>query len=505
MNLFDLFVKIGIDDQVTDKIPGIGNSLKNGLAVAGKAAAVGIGAATTAIAALTKNAVDGYAEYEQLIGGVETLFQKQSLDEFIAANKETGASIATLKAEYAGMEQAADTVIKYSQEAYKTAGMSANAYMETITGFSASLMQSLGGDTASAAEYGNQAVIDMADNANKMGTSIESIQNAYQGFAKQNYTMLDNLKLGYGGTKEEMQRLIDDANKVKEANGEMADLSIDSFANVIEAIHIMQEEMGIAGATAQEADGTISGSTASMKAAWENLVVGIADENANVDVLLENFMESVETTAKNVIPVIQRVLEGIFSTLKENGPEMIAAGVRLLGQLAAGALKSIPDIVRSIPQIVSAIVSGFKECAPEFMSIGKDIVEGLWKGIQNLGGWIKSKVSGFLNGIIDGAKGVLGIHSPSTVFADMGENMALGLEKGWEGSIPEIRSGISGDLNFGTTQVKSSTSAAGRMTGYTGLQNDNPMTIIVQSVLDGKVIGETAYRYSRNKERSYGV
>lgn len=160
MNLFDLFVKIGIDDQVTDKIPGIGNTLKTGLATAGKVAAVGVGAATAAVGALTKTAVDGYAEYEQLVGGVETLFKAS-----------------------------ADAVNDYAQQAYKTAGMSANEYMNTITGFSASLLQSLGGDTAAAAEYGNLAVIDMADNANKMGTSIESIQNAYQGFAKQNYTI----------------------------------------------------------------------------------------------------------------------------------------------------------------------------------------------------------------------------------------------------------------------------------------------------------------------------
>ena len=507
MNLFDLFVKIGIDDQVTDKIPGIGNGLKNGLAAAGKAAAVGVGAATTAVAALTKTAVDGYAEYEQLVGGVETLFQRQSLDEFIAANKDAGMSVAELRKEYETIDQASDIVIKNAQEAYKTAGLSANEYMSTITGFSASLLQSLGGDTAAAAEYGNQAVIDMADNANKMGTDISSIQNAYQGFAKQNYTMLDNLKLGYGGTKEEMERLIADANAVKEANGEMGDLSIESFANVVEAIHIMQEEMGIAGATAAEAEGTISGSAAMMKSAWENLVVGLADENANVDELLANFLGAVETTAGNILPVVQRVLISIFSALKENGPEMVASGARLLGELAAGAIKSIPNIVKSIPQIVSAIVGGFKQSAPAFQDIGENIVSGIWKGIQGLGNWIKNKVSGFLGGIVDSAKGVLGIHSPSTVFASMGENMVLGLERGWGDNISTARRDISNDLKFGTASIGYSASAVSRIGGAFGgsLQTGGPMTIVVQSVLDGKVIGESAYQYSKNKARAYGV
>lgn len=476
MNLFDLFVKIGIDDQVTDKIPSIGNTLKTGLATAGKVAAVGVGAATAAVGALTKTAVDGYAEYEQLVGGVETLFKAS-----------------------------ADAVNDYAQQAYKTAGMSANEYMNTITGFSASLLQSLGGDTAAAAEYGNLAVIDMADNANKMGTSIESIQNAYQGFAKQNYTMLDNLKLGYGGTKEEMQRLIDDANRVREANGEMADLSIDSFADIVQAIHTMQDEMGIAGATAQEAEGTISGSAATMKAAWENLVVGLADENANVDELLDNFLDSVETTAGNILPVVERVLGSIFQLLADNGPEIIAAGARLLGQLAAGAIKAIPEIVASIPTIVEAIVDGFVDSGPEFKAIGQDIVRGVWSGIQSLASWIGGKVKGFLGDIVDGAKNLLGIHSPSTVFAGMGENMVLGLEKGWDDNIGQAQRDIEKGLDFGTANMDYSASAAGRLgSAMSGGMGTEPITIIVQSVLEGRIIGETAAQYSREQQRAYG-
>lgn len=333
---------------------------------------------------------------------------------------------------------------------------------------------------------------------------MEMIQNAYQGFAKQNYTMLDNLKLGYGGTKEEMERLIEDANRVREANGEMADLSIDSFADVVQAIHTMQDEMGIAGATAQEAEGTISGSAATMKAAWENLVVGLADENANVDELLDNFLDSVETTAGNILPVVERVLGRIFQTLADNGPEIIAAGARLLGQLAAGAIKAIPQVVASIPTIVMAIVDGFADNGPEFAEIGKDIVRGVWEGIKSLASWISGKVKGFLGDIVDGAKNILGIHSPSTVFAGMGENMVLGLEKGWNDNIDHAQRDISDGLDFGTARVDYPASAAGRMGGMMTAFGNQPITIVVQSVLDGKVIGETAYQYSRDKQRAYG-
>jgi hypothetical protein len=314
MNLFDLFVRIGVQDEATDKLAGIGDKLKGGLAAAGTVAAAGVGAAATAVAALTKQAVAGYAETEQLRGGVETLFK-----------------------------ESASTIEAYANEAYKTAGLSANEYMATVTGFSASMLASLGGDTAAAAEMADLAITDMADNANKMGTDISMIQNAYQGFAKQNYTMLDNLKLGYGGTKEEMQRLLDDAAKL---SGMEFDIS--SFADITEAIHIVQEEMGIAGATAAEAESTISGSAAAMKSAWTNLVAGLADENANVDQLLGNFLSSVQVAAGNVLPIIQKTLSNIGSVLEERGPEMVASGAVLLAKLGMGIIKAIPGIIEEL-------------------------------------------------------------------------------------------------------------------------------------------------------------
>ncbi len=278
-------------DETTEKASSLGDKLSKGLATVAKVGAAAAAAAGAAFAATTKAAVEAYADYEQLVGGVDTLFKESS-----------------------GIVQ------EYAANAFKTAGLSANEYMETVTSFSASLLQSLGGDTAKAAEVANMAITDMSDNANKMGSDMTSIQNAYQGFAKQNYTMLDNLKLGYGGTQEEMQRLIDDANKVKEAMGETADLSIDSYADVCEAIHLVQTEMGITGTTAKEASATISGSIAATKSAWQNLLVGFADENANLSELTSQFIESVGTVAENLIPRVIQAFKGIVQAL----PELVA-------------------------------------------------------------------------------------------------------------------------------------------------------------------------------------
>lgn len=306
LDLGELVLHIKADaSEATNTVSGLASSLSGPLgsaanAVGGvistgfKAAATAVAATTTAVAGLTVAATNSYASYEQLIGGVETLF---------------GSSASTIEA--------------YANQAYQTAGISANQYMETVTSFSASLLQSLNGNTASAAEYANQAIIDMSDNANKMGTSMESIQNAYQGFAKQNYTMLDNLKLGYGGTKEEMERLIEDANRVKEANGEMANLSIDSFADVTEAIHIIQTEMGITGTTATEASTTIEGSVNSMKSAWENLVTDLGKGNADIGESVDELMDSVETALDNIIPAVQQILENITTAIPEIIPRVI--------------------------------------------------------------------------------------------------------------------------------------------------------------------------------------
>lgn len=306
-------------------------SFSSKMASVGKGIAVGLTAALTAASAaivkIGKDAISAYADYEQLVGGVETLFK-----------------------------DSADTVIKNAANAYKTAGMSANEYMETITGFSASLLQSLGGDTVEAAKKADMAIVDMADNANKMGTAMESIQNAYQGFAKQNYTMLDNLKLGYGGTKEEMQRLLEDAQAI---SGIEYDIS--SYADIVDAIHVIQTEMGITGTTALEASTTIQGSISSMKAAWQNLLTGMTDETQDFDALMQNFFDSVVTVGENLIPRISVVLNGITSLVTTLAPQLVAMIPELLNQLlpalVSGAVSLVNAVVAALPGIISALMA----------------------------------------------------------------------------------------------------------------------------------------------------
>lgn len=306
MDLFKLLGTIAVDNasankaleetgqmgrQTEDKLTKAFSGIGKGAVVVGKAVASGLAVAGTAIGGVVAKAVQGYADYEQLVGGVDTLFKGSSAK-----------------------------VQEYAANAFKTAGLSANEYMETVTSFSASLLQSLGGDTAKAAEKADLAITDMSDNANKMGTSMEMIQNAYQGFAKQNYTMLDNLKLGYGGTQEEMQRLLKDAQAI---SGIEYDIS--SYADVVDAIHVIQTEMGITGTTAKEAQATISGSIAMTKSAWSNLMVGLAQDNANIPQLVTNVVSSGAQVLKNIIPVAKQVLESIPAAISEISPRAGAA------------------------------------------------------------------------------------------------------------------------------------------------------------------------------------
>lgn len=633
LNLFELFARIILDtsdyddnlDEASRNTESFADKLKTGLTTAAKVGAAALGAAATGVAALTKASVDQYAEYEQLVGGVDTLFK-----------------------------EASNTIQQYASNAYKTAGVSANTYMEQATAFSASLIQSLGGDTQAAAEYANQAIMDMSDNANKMGTDIESIQQTYQSLMRGNYAMLDNLKLGYGGTKSELERLVADA---EELTGQALDPS--KFSDVITAIHAVQENMGITGTTAKEAATTIEGSVGMMRAAWDNLLVGIANDNGDLGSLTYEFADTVETALSNILPRVKIILGGIGQVIADMGtiiaqtlPEMIStvlpslisagaqllvglvagiisalpqlaasvpeivsalytsivsagpqlatagtqllsmftsgietgipdlisrlpqiiegilnfiaenlpsildmgvqiltslqdgiinsisslvsslpqvisaitgfiadnlpaivnAGISVLVNLASGIVSAIPQLVAVLPQIISAIVNGIGNLMGSIVDIGENIVQGIWEGIQNMATWIKNKVTGFFSGIVDGVKGLLGIHSPSTVFADMGKNMALGLGDGWDNEYSHIRRDIENGLNFGTANVDYSSSMLGR--SQSGLSNafnniaatmGQNFTITVQSVLDGKVIGETAYQYSRNKQRAYGT
>lgn len=361
------------DTKGLDKdIKGISGKVQSGLgklgsiagtAMKGVSVAVGaVGAAATAIGGLVTASVNAYAEYEQLVGGVDTLFKNSS-----------------------------QKLQSYADEAYKTAGMSANEYMSTVTSFSASLLQSLGGDTEKAADYANQAVIDMSDNANKMGTSMELIQNAYQGFAKQNYTMLDNLKLGYGGTKEEMERLLEDASKI---SGIKYDIS--SFADVTQAIHVMQESMGIAGTTSKEASTTIQGSLISVKGAWENLLVGISSSDADWEKLINNLVETVSTAMDNMLPVVKSALIGVSALVRdlfpsiaaeipalisEILPELVETGISVVNSLLTGMQQNLPALAQGAIQIINQLVTTLLSMLPQLLDMGIQLLMQLVIGI----------------------------------------------------------------------------------------------------------------------------
>lgn len=649
-----MFARITLDtsdyesglDEASKNTSNFADKLKTGLATAAKVGAAALTAAATGVAALTKASIDQYAEYEQLIGGVDTLFK-----------------------------DASDTIQEYAANAYKTAGVSANTYMQQATAFSASLIQSLGGDTEAAAEYANQAIMDMSDNANKMGTDIESIQQTYQSLMRGNYAMLDNLKLGYGGTKSELERLVADAEKL---TGQALDPA--KFSDVITAIHAVQENLGITGTTAEEAATTIEGSVGMMKAAWSNLLTGIADENADLDKLIDQFVESVGTAAENIVPRVTQILSGIGSAIESlapvlakqlpgvitsvvpslvsagaqllvglvtglvsalpqliaavpgiinsfvsaisaNGPTLVStgssllsmftsgigsaipgfisalpgvidgflnfitenlprvldkgvetlnnfvtgilntipdmvaqlpqiitsfiqfisdnlptildAGINILLNLVTGIISAIPDLIASLPQIISAITNGLSDNLPKIIqagfnlqlklidgilsaipdlvaslpqiinaiidgigalmggivNIGKSIVQGIWQGIQSMASWITEKVTGFFSGIVDGVKDFLGIHSPSTVFADMGKNMALGLGEGWDSEYNRIRRDIENGMNFGTANVDFASSglgvaSAGMVNGISStFQNTGGNTITVNLMM----------------------
>lgn len=300
-----------------------------------------------------KSSLDAFASYEQLEGGVQTLFGAGGATSVEEYAQSVGKSVEEVKGKYEELKTAESMVFENAKSAFKDAGVSMNTYMEQATSFSASLISSLGGDTVKAAEYANTAIVDMSDNANKMGTDIERIQDAYQGFAKQNYTMLDNLKLGYGGTKTEMERLIADANKLKEANGEAANLTIDSYADVIEAIHLVQEEMGITGTTMQEATETIEGSINMAKAAYENWIVGLADDNADIEELTTQLFDSIAIAAGNIIPRLVIILDTLARTLVNLIPNAVSELSSSIGGVLGDLLNSIINI---IPSLIEAVI-----------------------------------------------------------------------------------------------------------------------------------------------------
>lgn len=689
MDVFTLSAKIVLDSEeyekqlgnASKKTSGFADTLKGGLAAAGrtattviKGAATALGAAETAVTALGKASIEGYAEYEQLVGGVETLFgnTEQQVEALGGLAAKAVGAIEMLSTEVSSVPDASNTIIDKAANAFKTAGLSANDYMETVTSFSASLLQSLGGDTNAAAAYADKAITDMADNANKMGSSMESIQNAYQGFAKQNYSMLDNLKLGYGGTATEMYRLMERAAELDETFAQTADFSLDSkghleadFADIVQAIHIVQTEMGITGTTALEAAGTISGSAASMKAAWENFLTGMADPNQDFGKLTGDLMESVVTFADNLIPRIQEmlprlteglatlatgllpyipetlnmllptlvdgstslingvtdVLPDIITTAVSSIPQLLEAGTSIISNLVNALFEAFPMVVEAGGEILNYLVGGITDGLPElipaamdmvlqivdtltkpdtlnnildaaleilialavgledaipqlvdtaltiidrlvvfindpkntakvitaalqivislgagiikaiprliesvstmvtsmrdrilktdWLQIGADIVNGVLDGLKKTWKKLTSWFSDSWDDLVGGVKDLLGIHSPSRVFASIGGFMAEGLGEGWADGFSQVKKQIEGGLSFEGGTVDFSTSGLGRhalaVSSASASADSRPIIITVQSVLDGKVIGETSYQYAKNKERMYGT
>ena len=396
--------------KMSSVMKGIGSSaikVGKGLAVAGAAAA-------TAVTALVSKSVGAFADYEQLTGGVETLFGAggRSVEEYAQS---VGKSVSDVQGKYDSLMSAQNVVLENANKAYMTAGMSANEYMDTVTGFSASLISSLGGDTNKAADYANSALVDMSDNANKMGTDMESIKNAYQGFAKQNYTMLDNLKLGYGGTQEEMKRLLSDAEKL---TGQRYDIS--SFADITQAIHAIQTQMDITGTTAKEASTTISGSWGSLKAAFQNVLVGLTTGGDMFDQSLDALINTAVTFGQNIIPAIKGALSGIGYLIEglapvigetipplinDLAPTLANSAVSLISSLVNGLTQNATQFSECLSNMIIVAVAGISTVVPQLLDAASKIVSNLMQGLTNsmpqiVNGAV-TLVEGLVNGLVN--------------------------------------------------------------------------------------------------------
>ena len=366
MNLLDLAVKITCDDQASGTVDKISDGIKNKLgaaAKAGVAAAAAVGAATVAIG---KTALDAYSNYEQLVGGIDTLFKSSS----------------------GKMQQ-------YAADAYQTAGVSANRYMEISTSFAAALISSLGGNTEAAADMANTAITDMSDNANKMGTSLETVQEAYMSLSRGNYEMLDSLKLGYGGTKSELERLLSDAEEFSAAQGEVRDFSVDSYSDIVEAIHIVQDEMGITGTTAEEAATTIEGSINMAKASWDNWLAGLGDEDADMGALTDQLVQSVVTAGVNIVPRLGQIMSNIVTTVTTYAPQVGEAVMGGISQL------DFTDIGQTASDIILMLVDGIVQNLPTLASAALQIVMALGQGLTANGPQILASLGQLLLQLAD--------------------------------------------------------------------------------------------------------
>lgn len=536
MDVFDLFAKISLDSSEYEK--GLKNAKSSAIGLTGlfgkvgsAALTVGKGifnvatnvakvsvAATTAgaaaVSALTTLAINSYADYEQLVGGVETLYK-----------------------------DSAAKVQQYAADAYKTSGMTANEYMTTATSYAAALVSSLGGDTEQAAELSNMAVSDMADNWNKFGSSADSVQDAYNGFAKGQFQLLDNLKLGYGGTKEEMERLLDDANKLNAAQGKYTDYSIDSFSDIILAIHDIQTEYDITGTTAKEASTTISGSLSAAKAAWANLVTGVADDNANFEQLISNFVDSATTAASNIIPRIEVALNGaaklieslvppimaelpglietvlpqlaqsavnivqtLVTEISANAAQLIDSAIQIITVLGNGIYQMLPTVAQSALQIVLTLVSKLNENLPQMLDTAGQMliafVEGVSEHLPDIMIAAASIVETLLTYFIE--------HLPDIVEGamQMGNAVIDGIIDGISAAWDSLVSWFNGlwDSLFGNRSVNVDVNSSGTTGGRAGGLDYVPYNNYVANLHRGEMVltADEADSYRRGKGSSNG-
>ncbi len=397
--------------QVMPSMEGVAAKVKQGFGGAGDSAGSSFGGslvgkikgivAAAGIGKMLASSISAGADLQQSLGGVETLFKGS-----------------------------ADTVIKNAEMAYKTAGMSANQYMENVTSFSASLLQSLGGDTERAASVADMAMTDMSDNANKMGTDMQSIQNAYQGFAKQNYTMLDNLKLGYGGTQKEMERLLADAEKFSGV-----EYDIDNLSDVYEAIHVIQGELDITGTTAKEASSTLSGSFASMKAAFSDFL-GNLSLGRDIGPSLQALMETVSTYLRNLIPAVMNIVKtlpgAIWTVLSQSVPQIVSALMDFLPKFQEGVTNGLPQLAQSAMQVIGSFVSGISTRLPSILSTGVQVLNSLVSGIMST---IPTLVSSGLSALTEFLN-MLIANLPSVL--ESGKEILLNVVSGIQASLPQI-------------------------------------------------------------------
>ena len=357
MNLLDLAVKITCDDQASGEVDKISDGIKNKLGAAAKAGVAAAAAVGTATIAIGKTALDAYSNYEQLVGGIDTLF----------------------KASSGKMQQ-------YAANAYQTAGVSANRYMEISTSFAAALISSLGGNTEAAADMANTAITDMSDNANKMGTSLETVQEAYMSLSRGNYEMLDSLKLGYGGTKSELERLLSDAEKFSAAQGKVRDFSVDSYSDIVEAIHIVQDEMGITGTTAEEAATTIEGSVNMAKAAWDNWLAGLGNEDADMEGLTDQLVGSVVTAGENIIPRVGQIMTTLGQTVADYAPNvgryLRIALISVLPEAVQGPMR---DAFAGVDKVVGKLTSVFNDNLKPAADAADSVFSAISSGVKTFG------------------------------------------------------------------------------------------------------------------------